>query len=137
MKFTVQVTGEAALGLPEQDFEVEAIDGNAAVAAANDKLDALVPAEGGALDIVVSSTEDWVQISRSPRGGEVRETIPAGEVSRYSRYLEPHESVRAEVEEKRAAAEAAAAKAAEREAIKAELRAEMEAEAKAGKAVSQ
>ena len=137
MKFTVTVTGEALLGLPEQDFEVDAKDGDAAVDAARSKLEKLASKEGGELTIKVEAPESWERVSRTPRGGEIRETVPAGEVSTFSVLLEPHESVREEVEKKRAAAEAAAQKAAEREAIKAELRAEMAAEAAAGKAVSQ
>lgn len=132
MKFKVNVTGEAALGLPEQDFELEAKTGDEAVNAARSKLEKLMPKEGGALDITVEALEDWEQVAKTPRGGTVRETIPKGVVSEFSVCFEPHESVRAEVEEKRALAEAAAAKAAEREAIKAEVRREYEAEQKAG-----
>lgn len=137
MKFQVNVSGEAALGLPEQDFEIEAATGGEAVDAARSKLEKLAPQEGGALDIVVIATQAWEQVSKSKDGRVVKETIPAGEVSSFSVCFEPHASVRAEVEEKRAKAEAEAAKAAEREALKAEIRAEMEAEQKAGgKAVS-
>jgi hypothetical protein len=130
MKFTVNVTGEALLGLPEQDFEVEAKDGDAAVDAARAKLEKLAPKEGGALNVKVEASQSWERVSRTPRGGEIRETVPAGEVSTFSVELEPHESVRAEVEAKRAAAEAAAQKAAERDAVKAELLAELEAQGK-------
>lgn len=136
MKYTVNVTGEAALGLPEQDFELEATSGGAAVDAARAKIEALLPLEGGALDIVVSATEPYEVVSKSPRGGEIREIVPAGVVSSFSVRFEPHESVRAEVEAKAAAEAAAAEKAAEREALKVELRAEIAAEGAAGKAVS-
>lgn len=131
MKYTVAVSGEAALGLPEQDFELEAGTGDEAVNAVRDHLHKLCPKEGGLLDVKVSATEEWIQESKTQRG-VVRETVPPGVVSEFSICVEPHESVRAEVEGKRAAAEAAAVKAAEREALKAELRLEMEAEQKAG-----
>lgn len=136
MKYTVEVTGEAALGLPEQDFEIEARTGDDAVNAVRDKLHKLAPKEGGDLDVVVSATEEWVQESKTPRGGTVRETVPPGVVSSFSIRVEPHPDVREAVEAKRAADEAAVAKAAEREAIKVELRAEIAAEAAAGKVVS-
>jgi len=132
MKYTVAVSGEAALGLPEQDFELEASTGDDAVNAVREHLHNLAPKEGGDLDVEVTATEEWIQESKTQRGGIVRETVPPGVVSRFSIRVEPHDSVRAEIEAKRAAAEAAAVKAAEREAIKAELRLEMEAEQKAG-----
>lgn len=132
MKYTVAVSGEAAFGLPEQDFELEARSGDEAVNAVRDHLHKLSPKEGGSLDVVVSATEEWVQESKTQRGGVVRETVPPGVVSSFSICVEPHESVREAVEKKRADAEAAAVKAAEREALKAELRLEMEAEQKAG-----
>lgn len=103
MKFQVQVTGEAALGLPEQDFELDASTGDAAVDAARKKLEKLAPKEGGALDIVVSALEPWERVSATKSGGKITESFPPGEVSSFSVLLEPHESVRAEVEAKRAA----------------------------------
>jgi hypothetical protein len=128
MKFTVNVTGEAALGLPEQDFEIDAKDGDAAVNAARKRLEKLAPQEGGALDIVVTANEEWLRITTTQRGGEIRETVPPGEVSRFGICLEPHESVRAEVEARRAAEEATAIKASERKAIELELIARLKAE---------
>ena len=138
MKFSVSVTGEAALGLPEQDFDLDAKSGTEAADTAREKLRKLMPLEGGALDVVVTSLEDWEQHSETPRGGKVVETIPAGVVSEFSVRFEPHESVREAVEAKRAADEAAAAKAAERAAMRIEIEAEIAAEAAAaGKAVPQ
>lgn len=135
MKYTVQVTGEAALGLPEQDFELEAPHGDAAVNAVRDQLHGLMPKEGGLLDVVVSATEEWIQESRTPRGGIIRETVPPGVVSSFSFRVEPHPDVREAVEKKRTEDEAAAVKAAERAALKAELLLEIKAEQKAsGKA---
>ncbi len=136
MKYTVKVTGEAALGLAEQDLELNALDGNAAVDATREHLSAASPKEGGLLDVVVSCAEQWTKVSNRQGGGTVTETVPPGEVSRFSFRVEPHPDVRAEVEGAAKAAEEAAAKAAEREAMKVELRAEIAAEAAAGKAVS-
>jgi hypothetical protein len=136
MKYTVKVTGEAALGLPEQDFELDAPDGNAAVDATRDHLSKLLPLKGGELDVVVSCAEEWIQESKTPRGGIMRETVPPGEVSCFSFRVEPHESVREAVEAAAKAAEEVAVKAAEREAMKVELRAEIAAEAAAKKVVS-
>lgn len=101
MKFTVQVSGEAALGLEEQDFEFEAANGNKAVDLVRERLHKLMPKEGGLLDVVVNAAEEWVQEARSPRGGTIRETVPPGEVSRFSFMVEPHESVRLKVTAKK------------------------------------
>jgi hypothetical protein len=137
MKYQVQVTGEAALGLEEQDFEIESENGTEAANDARDKLKKLMPPEGGALQIVVSASEAWEQHSTTPRGGKVVETIPAGIVSEFSVCFEPHESVREAVEAKRAEAQAAADKAAARAEMRREIVAEMAAEAAAaGKVVS-
>jgi hypothetical protein len=127
MKFQVAVSGEAVLGLPEQDFELEASDGSDAVDAARHKLEKLAPKEGGRLNITVSALEPWERTVAKKGGGTIRETFAPGEVSTFSVELEPHESVRAEVEAKRAAEEAAKAKATERAALKAEILAEMAA----------
>lgn len=137
MKFTVKVTGESALGLPEQDFELDASNGNEAVDAVRAHLSTLLPKEGGALDVVVSCAEQWTKVANTPRGGTVTEVVPPGEVSTFSFELQPHPDVREAVEAKRAADAAAAAKAAERAVIEAEVRAQVAAEqAVAGKVVS-
>lgn len=101
MKFSVQVSGEAALGLEEQDFEFEAVNGGKAVDLVRERLHKLMPKEGGLLDVVVSATEEWVQEARTPRGGVIRETVPPGEVSSFSFMVEPHESVRLKVTAKK------------------------------------
>lgn len=128
MKYTVKVTGEAALGLPEQDFELDAPNGNAAVDSVRLQLSRLMPKQGGELQVVVSCTEEWVQESKTPRGGVIKETIPPGEVSSFSFYVEPHPEVRAEVEAAAKANAEAAAKAEERRAIELELVAKLQAE---------
>lgn len=128
MKYTVKVEGEAALGLPEQDFELEAKDGDAAVNAVRDQLSKLLPLEGGSLDVVVSCTEEWIKESKTPKGGTIRETVPPGEVSSFSFRVEPHESVRAEVEAAAKAAAEAAAKDEERATIEAEFLAKLKAQ---------
>lgn len=130
MKYQVKVTGEAALGLPEQDFELNAATGDDAVDAARSKLEKLMPAEGGKLDVEVSCMESWEQVAKTPRGGIVRETIPAGVVSTFSVEFEPQEHVRAAVLEKRAQAQRDAEKAAERKAIEMELIAKLKSEGK-------
>lgn len=107
MKFRIKVTGEAALGLPEQDFDLEASDGNEAVDVARKKLEQLAPKEGGALDIEVAAAEPWERVVNKKGGGTIRESFEPGPVSTFSVLLEPHESVRDEVLAKRAAAEAA------------------------------
>jgi hypothetical protein len=126
MKYTVQVTGEAALGLPEQDFELEAPDGNAAVDATRAHLLELLPKEGGLLEVSVSCVEEWVKVSQTSKGGTLTETVPAGEVSSFSFRVEPHADVRAAVEAAAKAAEDAAAKAAERATIELEFLAKLQ-----------
>ncbi len=128
MKYAIQVTGEAALNLPEQDFEMDAPSGTAAADAARVRLTELAPKEGGLLDVVVSCTETWSSVTPKEDGGTITETHPPGVVSKFSFKVEPHPDVRAEVEAAAKAAEEAAAKAAEREALKAEVRLEVLAE---------
>lgn len=136
MKYTVKVTGEAALGLDEQDFDLEASNGHEAVDGVRAHLATLLPKEGGLLDVVVSCLDTWTITSPTPRGGTVTETVPPGEVSSFSFRVEPHPDVREAVEAAAKATAIAAQQDAERAALKAELRAEIAAEAAAGKVVS-
>lgn len=107
MKFSAKVSGEAALGLPEQDYELEALEGAAAVDAVRAHLTGLLPKHGGMLDVEVSCLETWSRIVNKPGGGTITETFPPGEVSRFSFYVEPHESVRSVVEARKADGELA------------------------------
>jgi hypothetical protein len=121
MKYQVQVTGEAALGLSEQDFEIDAMDGHHAVEVARRRLESLVPKEGGRLDIVVRALDPWERTVEKKGGGKITESFDPGVVSEFSVELEPHESVRKAVEEKREAAARAAAELAKRNDIESEL----------------
>lgn len=108
MKFSAKVSGEAALGLPEQDYELEAADGGAAVDAVRLHLTGLLPKRGGLLAVQVSCLEEWTRVARKPNGGTITETFPPGEVSNFSFYVEPHESVRSIVAARQADAALAA-----------------------------
>jgi hypothetical protein len=121
MKFQVEVRGEAALGLPEQDFEISAIDATHAVEVARRQVEAVIPKEGGKLDLVVRSLEPWERTVEKKGGGKIVESFEPGVVSEFSVELEPHESVRAVVEEKRAASEREAREALKRANIESDL----------------
>lgn len=116
MKFTAQVSGEAALGLPEQDFELEAQDGGAAVDAVREHLTGLLPKHGGWLDVSVSCLETWSRVAVKPSGGTITETFPPGEVSRFSFYVDPHPDLRSHVAAMKVDAELAALEPTERNA---------------------
>lgn len=107
MKFKVQVGGEAALGLSEQDVEIEAVDGTEASNAIRDQLTALAPKEGGDLDVEIYATESWSRIVNKNGGGTIEETFPPGLVSRFSFHVQPHESVREKAAARRADADLA------------------------------
>lgn len=121
MKFSAKVSGEAALGLPEQDCELEAPEGAAAVDAVRAHLTGLLPKHGGMLDVEVSCLEEWSRIVNKHGGGTITETFPPGEVSRFSFYVEPHESVRSVVEAREADAELAGLATSERAPRRVEL----------------
>lgn len=132
MKFNVKVEGEAAAGLAEKDFELDAANGTDAANSARDQLTKLVLAdtgtrEGGLLSVEVFATESWTQVAKTKEGIETRTTYPPGKVSEFSFFVEPHESVRKAVEERRAAEEAAAAEAAKVQGIRMQLLAELKA----------
>lgn len=101
MKYTVQVTGEAALGLEEQDFELEAADANAASEAARARLTGLLPKTGGLLNVTISATEPWTITAKESDGTVVTRTRPPGVVTSWGFMIEPHESVRPLVEARR------------------------------------
>lgn len=125
MKFKIEVSGEAALGLKEQDFLLEAADGTEASNTARADLAKLMPPRGGKLDIVVSCLEEWTRTVKKPKGGAIVETFPPGVVSEFSVEFEPHVSVRAEVEAERAEAELAALEESKRSAMRLEILGEM------------
>ncbi len=120
MKYTVKVEGEAALDLPEQDFRLEAPDGDAAAVAVRDQLSKLVSKFGGELAVVISCEETWTRESKTPRGGTIVETIPPGEVSTFSFRVEPHESVRKQAQARKLDQELATLVAGERASRRAE-----------------
>lgn len=121
MKFSAKVSGEAALGLPEQDYELDAPDGGAAVDAVREHLTGLLPKHGGLLDVSVTCLETWSRVVSKPSGGTITETFPPGEVSNFSFYVEPHPSVRSIASARKADAELATLESADRTAQRVEL----------------
>ena len=125
MKYSVKVEGEAALELPEQDYELEAKDGDEASNAVRDKLSKLLPKTGGELAVVVSCAEPWSRVVRKPDGGQITETFQPGIVSEFGFYVEPHESVRKQVAARKLDKELATLEGPEQAARRSELLGEL------------
>lgn len=99
MKYSVQVEGEAALGLPEQDYEGEAADAREATDFTRARLGSLLPKEGGELHVTITLLEAWSFTAVDMSGVKTTVTLPAGHiVSRWSFYTQPHPDVRVVVE---------------------------------------
>lgn len=128
-RFTMQsfsIGDDGALS-PVKSADIEAANDCAAVDAAREHHESIVPDEGGDFEIVVVALDPGViEVIRTAAGAYVPR--PPGEISRWRVAHEPAEHVRDAVYAERDAKAAAAAVAAERAKMRAEILAEIAAE---------